>query len=65
MFPFPLSPVRCLDALIILQNVFVLEKFHHFDFVVEKLAKKFLGHVKFRDDLNSDHSLMAFRVCEL
>lgn len=57
--------MRRLDALIVLDDVFVLEELHHFDFVVEELAEEFVGNVIFRHDFDGDLRLVAVGVSEL
>lgn len=57
--------MRRLDALIVLDDVFVLEELHHFDFVVQELAEKFVGNVIFRHDFDGDLRLVAVGVSEL
>lgn len=59
------EPVRWLDALIVLYDVFVLEKLHDFDFIVEKFSEKLVGNVIFWNNLHSDHRFMAFGKCKL
>lgn len=60
-----LEPVRRFDALVILDDVHMLEKLHDFDFVIEKIAKKLVGNVIFRNNFHCDHHFMVLRVREL
>lgn len=57
--------MRRLDALIVLDDVFVLENLRHLDFVVEELAEEFVGNVKLRHDFDGDLRLLALGVSEL
>lgn len=57
--------MRCLNTLIVLDDVFVLEEFNHFDFIVEEFTKELFGNVIFRNDFDGDHSFMILRVRKL
>lgn len=57
--------MRRFNALIILDDVLMLQKLHHFNFVVEEFAQELLGDVILRDDFNGHHRFMGLGEGEL
>lgn len=59
------EPVGRFEALIVLDDVLVLEELDHFDFAVEKLAQKLVRDMEFRHNLNGNHRFMVVGDGEL
>lgn len=52
--------MRRFHALVVFDDVFMLQKLNHFDFAVKELAEKLIWNVVLRHDFDGDHRLMGF-----
>lgn len=57
--------MRRFHALVVFDDVFMLEELHHFDFAVKELAQEFIRNVVLRHDFDGDHRLVALGKSEL